>query len=72
MKKFLQGFFVFIRMYRKGFFFSESSDLSTPEEYWGFWRFNYKDVCAIYGIDFAFRKEEKNFISGRCCYFRKD
>lgn len=54
IKKFIKAFVIFIKMYRYGFFFSESGHVEPDGTNWGFYRFNHKNVPAMFDINFLF------------------
>lgn len=64
MIDFLKAFFIFVRMYLDGFYFSKNTHIDYDGTRWGFYRFNYKDIkYGIIDIDFQFSKnrQEKSY-----------
>jgi hypothetical protein len=58
--KFLKALLLFIRMYRDGFFFSENSHRGPDGNRWGFYRFNHREVPAMFDIDYEIYATEEN------------
>lgn len=59
--KFLKAFLLFIRMYRDGFFFSDSTRVDPDGTRWGFYRFNHNDRHAMFDVDFSFIKNRHSY-----------
>ena len=60
--KFLNALLTFIRMYRRGFYFSENMHTDADGTYWGFFRFNSKnDNPGLFDIDCSFGKKHRSY-----------
>jgi hypothetical protein len=54
MIAFLKALWLFIRMYKDGFFFSESRHLDKDGARWGFYRLNFRSHYSMQDIDYNF------------------
>lgn len=62
---FLKALWVFILMYREGFYWSKNDHFEKPKEYsgknhWGFYRLNWENEYALADIDFSFNSNPEN------------
>jgi hypothetical protein len=70
MKKFLKALWIFIMMYREGFYFSKLDTYDKDGTHWGFYRFNWKNEHALFDVDFSFNKNKESYFHSRGQDFR--
>lgn len=58
---FLKALIIFIRMYRDGFFFSNSPHKDPDGTRWGFYRFNHICQASMFDIDYSFDGKTHNY-----------
>lgn len=59
--RFIKALIIFIRMFNDGFFISENLHNDASGR-WGFYRFNHKQVPALFDIDLSIKGEGINYI----------
>lgn len=67
--KFLRALFLFIQMYRKGFYFNSMAFVDKNKIHHGYYNFNFRDEKTIFQIAFSFEQNGGGYISIRGKFF---